>query len=119
MNFTPDQPEEEYDIVRKKTFPMKPMTQDGSDPQMNLLEHSFSAFRDEDNNSAFAVVYRRVVAATESLRTQIDESNGLLPMGRRPFYIQQKIWQNFKFALDKCRNCDIIQNVPWLASQPE
>ena len=26
---------------------------------MNLLEHNFFAFRDEDNGEAFAVVYRR------------------------------------------------------------
>jgi putative sigma-54 modulation protein len=26
---------------------------------MNLLEHNFFAFRDEDNHGAFAVVYRR------------------------------------------------------------
>ncbi len=59
VNFTPDQPEEEYDIVRNKTVPLKPMTQEEAILQMNLLEHSFFAFRDEDNNSAFAVVYRR------------------------------------------------------------
>ena len=27
--------------------------------QMNLLEHTFFAFRDEDNDGAFAVVYKR------------------------------------------------------------
>ena len=42
-----------------ESFPMKPMTQEEAILQMNLLEHSFFAFRDEDNNSAFAVVYRR------------------------------------------------------------
>ena len=38
---------------------MKPMTQDEAILQMNLLEHSFFAFKDEDNGGAFAVVYRR------------------------------------------------------------
>lgn len=38
---------------------MKPMTQDEAILQMNLLEHSFFAFKDEDNDGVFAVVYRR------------------------------------------------------------
>jgi len=38
---------------------MKPMTADEAILQMNLLEHSFFAFRNEDNDGAFAVVYKR------------------------------------------------------------
>ena len=38
---------------------MKPMTREEAVLQMNLLEHNFFAFRDEDNGGAFAVVYRR------------------------------------------------------------
>ena len=56
----PDEPEEgEYRIVRSKTFPIKPMTRDEAILQMNLLGHSFFAFRDEDADGAFALVYRR------------------------------------------------------------
>ena len=56
----PDEPEEgEYHIVRSKTFPIKPMTRDEAILQMNLLGHSFFAFRDEDADGAFALVYRR------------------------------------------------------------
>ena len=59
-SFVPDGPEEgEYRIVRTKTFPIKPMTQEEAILQMNLLEHTFFAFRDEDNDGAFAVVYKR------------------------------------------------------------
>ena len=59
-SFAPDEPEEgEYRIVRSKTFPIKPMTQDEAILQMNLLGHSFFAFRDEDADGAFAVVYCR------------------------------------------------------------
>ena len=59
-SFAPDEPEEgEYRIVRSKTFPIKPMTKDEAILQMNLLGHSFFAFKDEDANGAFAVVYRR------------------------------------------------------------
>lgn len=58
--FAPDEPEEgEYRIVRSKTFPIKPMTRDEAILQMNLVGHSFFAFRDEDAGGAFAVVYRR------------------------------------------------------------
>lgn len=58
--FAPDEPEEgEYRIVRRKTFPIKPMTRDEAILQMNLLNHSFFAFKDEDSDGTFAVVYRR------------------------------------------------------------
>ena len=59
VSFIPETPEEEFDIVRKKTFPIKPMTQEEAILQMNLLEHSFFAFRDTDADDAFAVVYKR------------------------------------------------------------
>ena len=59
-SFAPDEPEEgEYSIVRSKTFPIKPMTRDEAILQMNLLGHSFFAFKDEEADGAFAVVYRR------------------------------------------------------------
>lgn len=58
-SFVPDGPEEgEYRIVRTKTFPIKPMTQEEAILQMNLLGHSFFAFRNEDADGSFAVVYR-------------------------------------------------------------
>ena len=59
-SFVPEGPEEgEYRIVRTKTFPIKPMTRDEAILQMNLLGHSFFAFKDEEAEGAFAVVYRR------------------------------------------------------------
>jgi putative sigma-54 modulation protein len=59
-SFVPDEPEEgEFEIVRTKTFPMKPMLREEAILQMNLLGHTFFAFRDEDADGAFAVVYRR------------------------------------------------------------
>ena len=57
--FVPEPEEEEFKILRTKKFPMKPMTADEAILQMNLLEHSFFAFRNEDNDGAFAVVYKR------------------------------------------------------------
>ena len=58
-SFVPEEIEEEQEIVRIKRFHMQPMSRDEAVLQMNLLEHSFFAFRDEDNNGSFAVVYRR------------------------------------------------------------
>ena len=52
-------PEETLDIVRVKSFRFAPMTREEAVLQMNLLEHNFFAFRDEDNGGCFAVVYRR------------------------------------------------------------
>ena len=45
-------------MVRTKRFPMKPMTVDEAILQMDLLAHTFFAFRNEADG-AFAVVYRR------------------------------------------------------------
>lgn len=51
--------EDDLSIVRVKQFYFKPMTREEAVMQMNLLEHCFFAFRDEDNGGCFAVVYRR------------------------------------------------------------
>ncbi len=58
-SFVPDEPEEEFQIARIKRFNMKLMTREEAILQMNLLEHSFFAFRDEEADGAFAVVYKR------------------------------------------------------------
>ena len=59
-SFAPETEEEEdLSIVRIKNFYFKPMTREEAVLQMNLLEHNFFAFRDEDNGGSFAVVYRR------------------------------------------------------------
>ena len=54
-----EEPEDRLDIVRVKSFRFAPMTREEAVLQMNLLEHNFFAFRDEDNGGSFAVVYRR------------------------------------------------------------
>ena len=51
--------EEDMSIVKVKQFYFKPMTREEAVLQMNLLDHNFFAFRDEDNGGAFSVVYRR------------------------------------------------------------
>lgn len=57
--FVPEPEEEEFQVVRTKKFPLKPMTVEEAILQMNLLEHTFFAFRNEDSDGAFAVVYKR------------------------------------------------------------
>ena len=58
-SFVPEEPEEEFTIVRTKRFPIKPMSVEEAVLQMNLLDHTFFAFRNEDAGGAFAVVYKR------------------------------------------------------------
>ena len=58
-SFAPEVEETEFKLIRIKEFPMKPMSRDEAILQMNLLGHNFFAFRDEDADGAFAVVYRR------------------------------------------------------------
>ena len=57
-SFVPDA-EDDLSITKIKTFYFKPMTREEAVLQMNLLEHTFFAFRDADNGGVFAVVYRR------------------------------------------------------------
>ena len=58
-SFVNEEPEDDLSIVKIKNFYFRPMSRDEAVLQMNLLEHTFFAFRDEDNGGAFAVVYKR------------------------------------------------------------
>ena len=58
-SFAAEPAEDELSIVRMKSFYFKPMTREEAVMQMNLLDHNFFAFRDEDNGGTFAVVYKR------------------------------------------------------------
>ena len=58
-SFAAEEPEENVEIVRVKSFRMSPMSREEAVLQMNLLGHNFYAFRDADNGDCFAVVYRR------------------------------------------------------------
>ena len=58
-SFVPEMEEEDLSIMRIKKFPIKPMRREEAVLQMNLLGHTFFAFRDEDNGGAFAVVDKR------------------------------------------------------------
>ena len=50
---------EEFRIVREKRFSIKPMTPEEAILQLNLLGHEFFAFRNEEEDGAFAIVYKR------------------------------------------------------------
>ena len=58
-SFVPEEAEESFDIVRTKRFPIKHMTVDEAILQMNLVDHTFFAFKNADADGAFSVVYRR------------------------------------------------------------
>ena len=50
--------EDEFRIVRKKRFSLKPMTVEEAILQMDLLEHEFFVFKNQEDDSV-SVVYRR------------------------------------------------------------
>jgi putative sigma-54 modulation protein len=56
---TQDDEEQEFKIVRSKKFPVKPMTPEEAVLQMNLLEHEFFVFKNQNKDDAFTIVYRR------------------------------------------------------------
>ena len=59
-SFAPEVEEEgPFRIVRSKTFSIKPMNREEAILQMNLLGHSFFAFKNTDDDGAFSVVYQR------------------------------------------------------------
>ena len=58
-SFVPEPAEDDLSIVKVKKFYFRPMTREEAVLQMNLLGHTFFAFRDEDNGGSFAVVYKR------------------------------------------------------------
>ena len=57
--FAPEAEETEYSLIRSKHFFLRPMTVDEAILQMNLLGHSFFAFRNDEEGGAFSVVYAR------------------------------------------------------------
>lgn len=50
--------EKEYDIVRRKRFPVKPMSVDEAVLEMNMIGHKFYMFRNEDTNEVNVVYIR-------------------------------------------------------------
>jgi len=61
MTYYPGEEEQqqEFKIVRTKMFPVKPMTPEEAVLQMNLLEHAFFVFKNQDRDDAFSIVYKR------------------------------------------------------------
>ena len=48
-----------FEVVRRKRFPITPMSDEEAILQMDLLEHTFFVFRDVAADGAVSVVYRR------------------------------------------------------------
>lgn len=57
--FAPETEAGEFKVARTKHFALKPMSVEEAILQMNLLGHTFFAFRNEEENGAFSVVYQR------------------------------------------------------------
>lgn len=60
--FIPEDDEDEepsYQLVRNKRFFFRPMSVEEAILQMNLVDHTFFAFRNDDEGGAFSVVYKR------------------------------------------------------------
>ena len=59
--FVPEEDEDEaaYQLVRTKRFFFRPMSVEEAILQMNLVDHTFFAFRNDDEGGAFSVVYKR------------------------------------------------------------
>lgn len=51
--------EDDFSLIRKKRFPIKPMTAEEAILQMNLLEHEFFVFKNAGEDNRFSVVYKR------------------------------------------------------------
>lgn len=54
-----DEEADELTIVRRKMFALKPMTPEEAVLQMNLLEHEFFVFKNQNNAEVFSIVYKR------------------------------------------------------------
>ena len=54
-----EEEDDEFKIVRNKRFSIKPMSPEEAILQMNLLEHEFFVFRNDEADGAISVVYAR------------------------------------------------------------
>ena len=60
VEYEDDEDEEpSYQLVRNKRFFFRPMSVEEAILQMNLVDHTFFAFRNDDEGGAFSVVYKR------------------------------------------------------------
>ena len=55
----PAEPEETYELIRRKRFALKPMAVEEAILQMNMLNHAFYAFKNAEDDNRYCVVYRR------------------------------------------------------------
>ncbi len=58
VGLEPEEEEKEYEVIRYKSFKLRPMTVDEAILQMNLLGHTFFMFKNADTG-AINVVYAR------------------------------------------------------------
>ena len=70
--YTEDEDEEEFKIIRTKTFSMKPMPPEEAVLQMNLLEHDFYAFRNSANEDSPSSIAEKTAITDLSILTTPD-----------------------------------------------
>ena len=58
-DLAPEDSEEQFEVIRTKRFSIKPMTTEEAILQMNLLDHEFFVFKNQEDEDKFAVVYKR------------------------------------------------------------
>ena len=56
---SPETPEEPQELVRRKRFALKPMTEEEAALQMDLLNHQFYLFKNSEADNRICVVYGR------------------------------------------------------------
>jgi len=54
-----EEEDSDFRIIRTKRFSIKPMTPEEAILQMNLLEHEFFVFKNQEEDDEFSIVYRR------------------------------------------------------------
>jgi len=55
----PDFEEDEFDVIRRKVFVLKPMSEEEAILQMEMLNHMFYLFKNADADNRVCVVYKR------------------------------------------------------------
>ena len=99
--------EEEFRIVRTKKFPIRPMSVEEAILQMNLVDHTFFAFRDADADGTFAVVYKRTTGGSGLIG---DEPKQQHTARRPPFRAAASFYYGFCGAMLAVSYCFRIRS---------
>ena len=68
-----EEEEEDLTIIRTKRFSIKPMSPEEAVLQMNLLEHEFFVFKNQEQDDEFAIVYKRKSGGYGLIEAQTED----------------------------------------------